>query len=127
MSKLTLNSISPSVFVVNAAGGSGIERQRADIIAQGRMLFYDYAARGKNAMLKANGKAEEVNTMLGSTAYKQLNEKFQQNHLLYAAKLCCMHTGENAPADFDDFRRNGQKFFRNRDFYRVLQEFIRRS
>ena len=121
MSKLTLNSISPSVFVVNAADGSGIERQRADIIAQGRMLFYDYAARGKNAMLKANGKAEEVNTMLGSTAYKQLNEKFQQNHLLYAAKLCCMHTGENAPADFDDFRRNGQRFFRNRDFFRVLQ------
>lgn len=121
MSKLTLNSISPSVFVVNAADGSGIERQRADIIAQGRMLFYDYAARGKNAMLKANGKTEEVKPMLGSTAYKQLNEKFQNDHLLYAAKLCCMRTGETAPTDFSDFRRNGQRFFRNKDFYRVAQ------
>ena len=121
MSKLTLNSISPSVFVVNAADGSGIERQRADIVAKGRMLAYEHAARGKNAMLRANGKAETEHTVLTQTGYRQLNEKFQQEHLLYAAKLCCMHTGENAPADFDDFRRNGQKFFRNRDFYRVLQ------
>lgn len=121
MSKLTLNSISPSVFAVNAADGSGIERQRADIVAKGRMLAYEHAARGKNAMLRANGKAETEHTVLTQTGYRQLNEKFQQEHLLYAAKLCCMHTGENAPADFDDFRRNGQKFFRNRDFYRVLQ------
>ena len=121
MSKLTLNSISPSVFVVNAADGSGIERQRADIVAKGRMLAYEHAAKGKNAMLRANGKAETEHTVLTQTGYRQLNEKFQQEHLLYAAKLCCMHTGENAPADFDDFRRNGQKFFRNRDFYRVLQ------
>lgn len=121
MSKLTLNSISPSVFVVNAADGSGIERQRADIVAKGRMLAYEHAARGKNAMLRANGKAETEHTVLTQTGYRQLNEKFQQEHLLYAAKICCMHTGENAPADFDDFRRNGQKFFRNRDFYRVLQ------
>ena len=40
MSKLTINSISPSVFVVNAADGSGIERQRADIVAKGRVLAY---------------------------------------------------------------------------------------
>ncbi len=121
MSKLTLNSISPSVFVVNAADGSGIERQRADIVAKGRMLAYEHAAMGKNAMLRANGKAETEHTVLTQTGYRQLNEKFQQEHLLYAAKLCCMHTGENAPTDFDAFRRNGQKFFRNRDFYRVLQ------
>lgn len=121
MSKLTLNSISPSVFVVNAADGSGIERQRADIVAKGRMLAYEHAAKGKNAMLRANGKAETEHTMLSQTGYRQLNEKFQQEHLLYAAKLCCMHTGENAPANFDDFRRNAQRFFRNRDFYRVLQ------
>lgn len=121
MSKLTLNSISPSVFVVNAADGSGIERQRADIVAKGRVLAYEHAVKGKNAMLAANGKAESAHSMLTQTGYRQLNEKFQQEHLLYAARITCQQTGEAAPTDFDDFRRNGQRFFRNRSFYRVLQ------
>lgn len=117
MPKINLNSVSPSVFMVNAAND-----ERADIVSKGRVLFYEHAANGKSAIMAANGLSSAgVQHMLTPKGYKELNEKFQREHLMYAAKICCAQTGEAAPVDFDDFKRNGQRFYGNSAFYRVLQ------
>ena len=121
MSKLSLNSVSPSVFQVNAESGSGIARQRADVVAKGRMLFFEHSAKGKNAMNAARGSTERVASLMNANAYKQLNEQFQAEHLLFAAKVCCAQNGAVAPDNFADFRRQGRNFYNNKQFYAVLQ------
>lgn len=93
MPKINLNSVSPSVFMVNAAND-----ERADIVSKGRVLFYEHAANGKSAIMAANGLSSAgVQHMLTPKGYKELNEKFQREHLMYAAKICCAQTGEAAP------------------------------
>lgn len=121
MSRLSLNSVSPSVFQVNAESGSGLAKQRADVVAKGRMLFFEHAARGKNALNAARGSTERVASLMNANAYKQLNEQFQAEHLLFAAKVCCAQNGSMAPENFDEFRRQGRNFYNNKQFYAVLQ------
>lgn len=120
MAKLTLNSVSPSVFRVNeneVADGS-----RADIVSKGRMLAYEHAVKGKLAMMSALHRPDEgVSRMMTNQQYTQLNEQFQQEHLLYAAKKVCEQTGEVAPESFEDFKRNAAKYYGDAQFYRVLQ------
>lgn len=120
MSKLTLNSVSPSVFRVNEneiADGS-----RADIVSKGRMLAYEHAVKGKLAMQSALHMNDSgVSRNMTNQQYTQLNEKFQQEHLLYAARKVCEQTGEVAPESFEDFKRNAQKYYGDPQFYRVLQ------
>lgn len=120
MSKLTLNSVSPSVFRVNEneiADGS-----RADIVSKGRMLAYEHAVKGKLAMQSALHMNDSgVSRNMTNQQYTQLNEKFQQEHLLYAARKVCEQTGEIAPESFEDFKRNAQKYYGDPQFYRVLQ------
>lgn len=120
MSKLTLNSISPSVFRVNeneVADGS-----RADIVSKGRVLAYEHAVKGKLAMQSAlNRNDGGVSRMLTNQQYTELNEKFQREHLLYAARKVCEQTGEVAPESFEDFKRNAAKYYGDPQFYRVLQ------
>ena len=72
MPKINLNSVSPSVFMVNAAND-----ERADIVSKGRVLFYEHAANGKSAIMAANGLSSAgVQHMLTPKGYKELNEKF---------------------------------------------------
>ena len=119
MPRINLNSVSADVFRVNASAG---EAQRADIVSKGRVLFYEHALTGKEAMLAVNGlQSTGISHMLSANGYKELNEKFQREQLLYAAKICCAQTGETAPADFESFKRNGQRFYGNPAFYRFLQ------
>ncbi len=119
MAKINLNSIPTTAFRVNASGN---EAERADIVSIGRVLFYEHAANGKAAMLAANGVQHSgIQHMVNAKSYKELNEKFQHDHLMYAAKICCAQTGEVPPANFEDFKRSGQRFYGNAAFYRVLQ------
>lgn len=115
--KLSLNSIAPSVLEVKAEAGT-----RGDVVAMGRMLAYDHARRGRNAMNAALnlGKVDGIEE-LSAMEYKKLNEKFQQEHLLYCAKKACKAVDMTAPETFADFKKQGQQFYANRGFLNVLQ------
>lgn len=115
MAKLSLNSISSEVF--NTAANN----ERADIIAKGRTIFYEHAAKGKNKILAANGMNATAQRMTTDRGYKQLNEQFQREHMLYAAKIACAQVGENPPENWESFKRDGNRFYGNAAFYRVLQ------
>lgn len=123
MAKISLNSIPISVFKVNASETADHNETRAKLVGAGRLLAYEYARKGTSAMnaaLKVN-EASGSDAMLSHTQYKELNEKFQVEHLVYAAKKVCEFTGEAAPENFEEFKRNSGRFYGNRSFYAVLQ------
>lgn len=115
MAKLNLNSVSNEVFAING------NDQREDIVAKGRVLFYEHALKGKMAILSAKGQNTPVQRTMNDRGYKQLNEQFQRESLLYAAKLACASTGKKAPESWDEFKRNGGEYYGNARFYAVLQ------
>lgn len=117
MNKLSFNSISNSAFVVNGAG----DAEREDIIASGRMLNYEHARKGHDAISRALGAHNNSSAGMSDKDYKELNERFQREHLMYAAKRVCAMTGQQAPADFDEFKRQGMLWYGNSDMYKVLQ------
>ena len=122
MAKLSLNSIPNSVFKVNASDVADHNATRASIVSAGRLLTSEYAKKGVNAMhnaLRTNATAPAA--ILDDKQYKELNERFQSEHLLYAAHRVCDFTGEAAPESFEDFRRNSLRFYGNKHFYTVLQ------
>ena len=120
--RITLNSVSQSAFRVNANDVQDNNKSRAAFVAKGRMLAYEHAGRGKDAMaLALNGSKSGYQSIMTNSQYNQLNEQFQQEHLLYAAKKCCEFSGARAPENFDEFKRQGQRFFGNSSFYAVLQ------
>ena len=117
MTKLALNSIPSKYFQVNSAN-----KERDSIVSMGRVLMTEYARKGVSAVCRARNCADNSGTpMIDGQKYKEYNEKFQANHLLYAAKLACDATGAVAPVDFEDFKRNSMRFYRNERFYAVLQ------
>lgn len=115
MAKLNLNSVSNEVFAING------NDQREDIVAKGRVLFYEHALKGKMALLSAKGQNTPVQRTMNDRGYKQLNEQFQRESLLYAAKLACASTGKKAPESWEEFKRNGGEYYGNARFYAVLQ------
>lgn len=115
MAKLNLNSVSNEVFAING------NDQREDIVAKGRVLFYEHALKGKVAILSAKGQNTPVQRTMNDRGYKQLNEQFQRESLLYAAKLACASTGKKAPESWEEFKRNGGEYYGNAQFYAVLQ------
>lgn len=115
MAKLNLNSVSNEVFAING------NDQREDIVAKGRVLFYEHALKGKMAILSAKGQNTTVQRTMNDRGYKQLNEQFQRESLLYAAKLACASTGKKAPESWEEFKRNGGEYYGNARFYAVLQ------
>lgn len=115
MAKLNLNSVSNEVFAING------NDQREDIVAKGRVLFYEHALKGKMAVLSAKGQNTPVQRTMNDRGYKQLNEQFQRESLLYAAKLACTSTGKKAPESWEEFKRNGGEYYGNARFYAVLQ------
>lgn len=118
--KLSLNSINPDVFKVSSAETQG-DNARANIVSTGRVLTYEYARKGVNALHAAMGqKDNELASKVTDELYREMNSKFQQAHLLYAARLADANVGRVGPKDFEEFKRNGQKYYRNDGFYRVL-------
>lgn len=119
--KLNLNSISPAVFKVSAAETADGTQKRADIVASGRLLSYEYARKGANGVRAAMGIKENAGEQrLTDAEYKELNEAFQASHLLYAANVADAMIGRTSPASFDEFRRKGANYHRNAAFYQVL-------
>lgn len=116
MSRLTINSITSDAFRANAGGDSA----RASIITAGRTLAYNHAIKGHNAMSAALGRNDAINDRLSAKDYRELNERFQHEHLVYCAKLACDPVGTTAPANFDEFKRQGQNFYRNQRFFAAL-------
>lgn len=118
MNNLSLNSVSQSIFRVNSENGS----ERDDLIAMGRMLNYEHAVRGKRLLVSAlDDKKPLPEAHLSSDQYSRLNEKFQQKHLLYAAKKACEATGASAPENYSEFRKNAINFFQDKAFWNVLR------
>ena len=117
MAKLSLNSIPSKYFAVNSA-----HSERDEIIGLGRILMAEHARKGVSAMNTAMNRADNAGaSMIDGKKYKEYNEKFQAGHLLYAAKLSCASAGTAAPVDFEDFKRNSIRFYKNESFYAVLQ------
>lgn len=122
MAKIGLNSVSAQVFTVKSCEAEKNDRERADIIALGRLLNYSYAQKGKNALdlaMKRNSGQEAPR--LDGSRYSRANEEFRRKHLLYAARLTCLSTGQNPPEDYETFVKMSQNFYGDPQFYRVLQ------
>ena len=118
--KLNMNSINPGVFNVSAAETQG-DNARAALVGAGRMLAYEYARKGTLAMRAALGnKDNEIASVLSAEKYKETNDKFQAAHLLYAAKQADKLLGKKGPESFEEFKRNGNQYYRNEMFLRVL-------
>ena len=118
--KLSLNSINPAVFKVSSAEVAG-DKARADIVGTGRVLAYEYARKGANAIHNAFGqKDNEVSSVVSAEKYKELNGKFQQAHLLFAARQADAVMGKTGPKDFDELKRRGAEYANNTMFYQVL-------
>ena len=119
MQRLTLNSVSPSVLEMR----DNDTQDRSDLITAGRVLFYEHARKGQSALYTAMQRNDALakSDALTDREYKTLNEKFQSEHLLYAAKKCCEATGETAPETLEEFRKQGMRFCQNPTFLRVLQ------
>ena len=121
--KLSLNSINPAVFKVSANETADNTNARASIVSTGRLLAYEYARKGASAVRAAMGNRdnEAPSYLKEAGQYKEMNEKFQQAHLLYAAKKADEMIGKVGPKDFEDFKRHGAEYYNNNMFYRVLQ------
>lgn len=121
MAKITLNSIPTSVFKVNASETADGSKTRAEIVGAGRLLTYEYARKGHNAMNTAfNRSSETIEAKLNSTQYKELNERFQMDHLLYAAKIAANSTGRTAPENYEEFKKSARQYYTNKQFHAVL-------
>lgn len=119
--KLSMNSINPSVFKVSANETADNTKARADIVGTGRMLAYEYARKGASAVRAALGqKDNEIASVISAEKYKEANDKFQQAHLLYAARQADAMIGKSGPKDFDEFKRRGAEYHNNSLFLKVL-------
>lgn len=119
--KLNMNSINPVVFKVSAAETADGSNARAAVVGTGRALAYEYARKGAMAVRTAMGsKDNEIVAYMTPEQYKEANGKFQQAHLLYAARQADSMLGKTGPKDFEEFKRNGNQYYRNDMFLRVL-------
>ena len=115
MAKLSLNSIDRGIFSVNNAS-----TERENIVAIGRAIAFDYAARGANEMHKALKSAEVTERLINGAQYAALNKEFQHKHFLYAAKIACQNNGTKAPETFEEFRKNLMLYKNNQSFLATL-------
>lgn len=121
MNNLKFENLPLSVFKVNAADTADHSKERADIVTWGRMLAYEQLRRGCGAISTAMGMKDNSSALVNDRQYKELNEKFRNEHLVYAAAKYCASTGEPAPQSFAEFKKLSQNYYGNQLFYRVLQ------
>lgn len=120
MSKLSFNSISNDIFAVN-----GTNSERDDIVAAGRAVAYDYAARGTNNLHKVMGLAENAQRRIDDKQYSELNKFFKEGHFLFAAKIACMQNGTKAPETWEEFKKTQLNFRNNQTFLATLMGIYR--
>lgn len=122
MAKLSLNSIPRSVFEVRACDVSDKTKERADIVGCGRVLMVE-SAKGLNAgpAVRLNSDAKDGAGMIDRLTYRNMNENFQADHMMYVAKRYCEMTGESCPENFAEFKRQSMRFMSNDLFMRILQ------
>ena len=118
--KLSLNNIDPAVFRVNREQTADGTQERADIVAAGRLLAYEYARKSALNVHKALGLNSNYEAMADEKTYKETNSLFQANLLLYCAKLADNAIGKSAPKTIEEFRRRGQEYYKNSAFMQVL-------
>lgn len=122
MNKLTFNSVDQSVFRVAAQDTADNSNARADIVSEGRLLFWEHSRKGANMLRSAAKNGSTIGeSRLDETAYAALNKTFQAEHLLYAAKKACDVSGGIAPTSFEEFKKQSMNFYKDKIFLRVLQ------
>lgn len=124
---ITLNSISPEIFNLNADEFNGVERQRAEIVTCGRMLMQEYAGKSGNDLRILEQRPSDFHSNFaptGEKSYASVNRALQRKMMLYAASRSCRMTGETEPADYDAFLRAQRKFLSDKTFLRVLSGII---
>lgn len=121
---IRLNGLTHDVFNAPAAefGGSA---ERANIVNAARMLMAERAGTDENLLRTAENKTRRFESVLGGTAYPEANKKVQSNLMLYCAKQTARVTGEEAPADFESFRKNQRQYLSDKTFLRVLSGVVR--
>lgn len=122
---ITFNSVNVDRFNVNSAEFKGVEKERAEIVTQGRLLMLERNGRDTNAMRLLEKKPAEYNALLTDQGYAKANKETKENMVLYAAKRTCAVSGEIAPTDYQDFLKNQKKFMDDRTFLKVLAGIIR--
>lgn len=124
MAKLNLNSVSPSVFEYRENGTNSTRTARDEVVSEGRALFYEHARKGRDAIYLASKRAVDNTTRMTDKAYKQANEVFQKDLLLFCAKKACDEEDMDAPETLDEFKKNGAFYRKNEKFMRTLQGII---
>ena len=123
---INFNSINTDRFNANSAEFNGVEKERADIVTQGRLLMMERNGRDTNALRVLEKKPAEYTATLTEQGYANMNQDTKQKMFLYAAARACAVSGEVAPADYQDFLKNQKKFMSDRSvFLKVLAGIIR--
>lgn len=122
---INFNSINMDKFNANSAEFNGVEKERADIVTQGRLLMMERNGRDTNTLRVLEKKPTEYTAMLTEQGYAEMNKDTKERIMLYAAARACSVSGEIAPAEYGDFLKNQKKFMRDRDFLKVLAGIIR--
>lgn len=122
---IKLNSIDSAVYDSNSAEFKNcVERDRAHIVTCGRLLMRERLGRDEKSLLTLSGKSGDFQPMLNDGedehSYSVVNRNYQKKLLMFCADRACTQTGEVAPADMEDFRRNQRKFFSNGTFLATL-------
>lgn len=126
-----LNSVSDSIFAVNSTDAR--ERERQEIVAQGRALAMETAGKTLNqrlALLSQGDKFEEPYVQrLSATEYAAANEKTTQRRILYAARLAANAEGRTEPQTVEDVVAFQRDYAKSPTFLRVMagidQEVVR--
>ena len=131
---LKLNSISQSIFnaddvkdnstiKVNSAGTSQ-SISRKEIIATGRLVACEYFGNlvNKNPLTieKYNSRIKDANF-----DYATLSKKFREKQLMFCAIKVCSLYDKDAPATFDDFKRDCMQYGKDQLFMKMLAEIDR--
>lgn len=122
---INFSFINMDKFNANSAEFNGVEKERADIVTQGRLLMMERNGRDTNALRVLEKKPTEYTAMLTEQGYTEMNKDTKERIMLYAAARACSVSGEIAPAEYGDFLKNQKKFMRDRDFLKVLAGIIR--
>lgn len=121
---IRLNGLTHDVFNASAQDFGG-SVERANIVNAARMLMAERAGMDENTLRAAENKTKRFNSVLGGVEYAEANKKVQANLLLYCAKQTGKVTGEEAPADFEAFRKNQRQYLSDKTFLRVLAGIVR--
>ena len=120
---IKLNSISNSVFdakdVENAkVKVNSTELSRRDIVSAGRLVVCEYFGNMYNSRPDAT---EKYTSRLASKGleYNQVSQKFKEKKLLFCAAQVCNVLGTEAPATFEEFKKNSHDYASNDIFHKI--------